>query len=136
MDTVPVVEQGNAVSLGEKYNLDGSVKRTHPNKAAGKSSEVYAFRTEGEINAMAGVLDRHIKDAPDGDKKRIAERNKFLFLVSINIGLRASDLRMLKWDFFFNKKGGDLKITYRKSLLKKQGIQSIQSLSLFLYPHH
>lgn len=87
----------------KKYNLDGSIKRTHPNKRKGESSEVFAFRTEEEIKAMIDVFDKHITDALDENKEQIACRNKLLFLIGINIGIRASDLRTLKWSFFYNE---------------------------------
>lgn len=88
-----------------KYNKDGSVKRTRCNKIAGKDSEVYAFRTKEEITAIMNVLDKHIEEAPDENKKWVAHRNKLLFLVGMNIGIRASDLRNLQFDFFLNEDG-------------------------------
>ena len=85
-----------------KYNLDGSVKRTHTNKIAGISSEVYAFRTDEEINAMINVLDLHIENMFNTKTQRqIAVRNKLLFVLGINLGIRASDLCSLRWSFFF-----------------------------------
>lgn len=96
----------------EKYNLDGSIKHTHSNKEKGKSSEVFAFRTEKEIKAMIDMFDKHITNAPDENKKQIAHRNKLLFLIGMNIGLRASDLRKLRWSFFYNK-DGTFKESYR-----------------------
>ena len=84
-----------------KYNNDGSIKRTHCNKVAGEASEVYAFRTEEEIAAMIKVFDNHIDNAPDANKKQIAYRNKLLFLIGMNVGIRGSDLRTLKWSFFY-----------------------------------
>lgn len=86
-----------------KYNKDGSIKRTHSNKIEGVQSEVYAFTTEKEISDMISVFNKHIEEATNNNRKQIAERNKLLFLIGINIGLRASDLRTLKWSFFFNK---------------------------------
>lgn len=94
----------------KKFNKDGSVKRTRCNKISGESSEVYAFRTDEEIKAMIGVFDRYIADAPDENKEKIAYRNKLLFLIGINVGIRASDLRKLKWSFFYNEDG-----TFKKS---------------------
>lgn len=96
----------------KKYNLDGSVKHTHSNKKAGESSEVFAFRTEKEIKAMIDIFDKHIADAPDNNRKQIAYRNKLLFLIGINVGIRASDLRTLKWSFFYNE-NGTFKESYR-----------------------
>lgn len=92
-----------------KLNKDGSVKRTHCNKVAGQDSEVYAFRTEEEIAAMIKVFDKHINEAANIDQRQIACRNKMLFLIGINVGIRGSDLRTLKWSFFFEKHNGELK---------------------------
>lgn len=93
-----------------KYNKDGTINRSHNNKIAGVSSEVYAFRTKEEIQSMIDVFDKHIKDSENENQKQIACRNKLLFLIGINVGIRASDLRSLKWSFFFEKqKDGTLK---------------------------
>lgn len=91
-----------------KYTLDGEKKKTHSNKQKGISSRVFAFQTTKEIEAMINVFDEKISLAPDEDKKHIAYRNKLLFLIGMNIGIRGSDLRTLKWSFFFNKKNGEL----------------------------
>ena len=101
--------------LGKKpkvrYNKDGSVDKRHPNKIAGTSSEVYPFTSEEEIKAMIDVFNKHINEAPDKNKKQIAHRNKMLFLIGINVGLRASDLVTLKWNFFL-KEDGEFKDFY------------------------
>ena len=88
-----------------RYNKDGSIDKRHPNKIAGTSSEVYPFSTEEEIKAMIEVLNKHIDEAQTENQRMIACRNKMLFLIGINVGLRASDLITLKWDFFFNNDG-------------------------------
>lgn len=88
-----------------KLNKDGSVNKVRPNKVAGVSSEVYPFVSEEEIKAMIDVFDKHIAEAPDKNKKQIAARNKMLFLIGINIGVRASDLCGLKYSFFMNNDG-------------------------------
>lgn len=91
-----------------KLTKDGVVKKTHSNKVAGKEAEVYAFRTETEIATMIDILNRHIVNAINSNQKRIAYRNKLLFLIGINIGIRAGDLRALKWSFFLERKDDDL----------------------------
>lgn len=91
-----------------KYNKDGSIKRTHCNKKFGEDSEVYAFRTKEEITSMINVFNKHITEATDEEKRQIACRNKLLFLIGINIGIRGSDLRTLQWTFFFNKNENEL----------------------------
>lgn len=79
---------------------------------AGKKTEVYAIRTDEEVKAMIDVLDKHIEEANTPTLKRVAARNKMLFIVGINVGLRASDLRLLTWDFFF-KQTPDGKFEFR-----------------------
>lgn len=92
-----------------KYNKDGSVNKSKCNKVAGKDSEVYAFRTKEEISAMINVLDKHIEEAENSSQRQIACRNKLLFIIGVNVGIRGSDLRTLKWSFFFDKnKNGEL----------------------------
>ena len=86
-----------------KHNKDGSVSKRQPNKVAGVSSEVYPFTSEEEIKAMIDVFNKRIEEAPDEDKRWIAARNKMLFLIGINIGIRASDLCDIKWNFFLNE---------------------------------
>ncbi len=88
-----------------KYNKDGSVDKRQPNKVAGVSSEVYPFTSEAEIKAMIDVFDKRIDEAPDENKRQIACRNKMLFLIGINLGIRASDLCGLKYNFFINNDG-------------------------------
>lgn len=79
---------------------------------AGKKTEVYAIRTDEEVKAMIDVLDKHIEEANTPTLKRVAARNKMLFIVGINVGLRASDLRLLTWGFFF-KQTPDGKFEFR-----------------------
>ena len=99
------VIQNNSKEKEVKYNKDGSIRQIRNNKVAGESSEVYAFRTKEEIDAIMNVLDRHISDATDENKRWVAHRNKLLFIVGMNIGIRASDLRTLRFNFFFNNDG-------------------------------
>lgn len=76
---------------------------------AGKDTEVYAFRTKEEIATMINVLDKHINEAENDNQRQIAYRNKMLFIIGINVGIRGSDLRTLQWSFFFDKQeDGDL----------------------------
>ena len=85
-----------------KYNKDGSISKRHPNKVAGVSSEVYPFTTKEEIKAMIEVFDNRIDQADGYIQRQIARRDKMMFLIGINIGLRSSDLCNIKWNFFFN----------------------------------
>ena len=88
-----------------KFNKDGTVNKSHCNKVAGVSSEVYPFTSVEEIKAMINAFDKRIDEAPDKDKRWIAQRNKMLFLVGINLSLRSSDLCGLTYKFFLNEDG-------------------------------
>lgn len=79
---------------------------------AGQKKEVYAFRTDEEIKAMIDVFNKHIEEASTPNLKRVACRDKMLFIIGINVGLRASDLRLLTWNFFFEK-GNDGELVFR-----------------------
>ena len=79
---------------------------------------MYAFNTQEEIKAMSDVLNKHIKNAENENQLQIAHRNKLLFFVGINVGIRASDLRTLKFSFFLNDDGCFKE--YYKFLPKKQ----------------
>ena len=97
--------RGGLSTREARLNKDGSIDKRHPNKVAGVSSEVYPFTSEEEIKAMINVFNNRIEEAPDEDKKWIASRNKMLFLIGINLGIRASDLCGLKYNFFMNNDG-------------------------------
>lgn len=97
---------GKLAKKGEvRYNKNGTIDKRHSNKVAGISSEVYPFTTEEEIKTMIGVFDKRINEATNDNQRMIAYRNKMLFLIGINISLRASDLITLKWNFFFDNNG-------------------------------
>ena len=87
-----------------KLNKDGSVDQRHCNKVAGVSSEVYPFY-EDEIENLIKLFDKRINEATDANKRQIASRNKMLFVVGINLSLRASDLCGLTYKFFFKADG-------------------------------
>lgn len=88
-----------------RYNKDGSIDRRHSNRVSGISSEVYPFATQEEIKSIIDVLNKRIEDATNENQKQIATRNKMMFLVGINIGIRASDLCGLRYSFFMNNDG-------------------------------
>lgn len=88
-----------------RYNKDGSIDKRHSNRVAGVSSEVYAFNTQEEIKSIIDVFNKRIENATNDNQKQIASRNKMMFLVGINIGIRASDLCGLRYSFFLNNDG-------------------------------
>jgi len=77
---------------------------------AGKSSEVYGFRTEDEIKAMMDVFNNRVDNANNEHERQLAFRNRCLFVVGINVGIRASDLQNLTYGFFYEQQAdGSLK---------------------------
>lgn len=101
IDFLKVVESKKAKIV--KYKKDGSVKIIPNNKVKGKASEVYPFRTKKEIDAIINVLNKHIDEATTDYNKKRWLRNKMLFIIGINLGIRGSDLCNLKWsDFYYD----------------------------------
>ena len=91
-----------------KVKKDGTLKKTRNNKIEGVSSEVYAFKDKKEIEQMIQYFDIEILCAvhrKEQYKEYTARRNKLLFIIGINIGIRASDIRLLKWENFFDNNG-------------------------------
>lgn len=88
-----------------KYNKDGSIDKRHSNRVSGVSSEVYPFTTQEEIKSIIDVFNKRIEEAINDNQKQIACRNKMLFIVGINLGVRASDLVSLRYSFFMNNDG-------------------------------
>ena len=83
-----------------KYNKDGTIDKRHSNRVAGVSSTVYPFNLD-EIKIIVDVLNKRINEATNDSQKQIACRNKMMFLIGINVGLRASDLMQLRWSYFY-----------------------------------
>ena len=83
-----------------KYNKDGSIDKRHSNRVSGVSSTIYPFNVE-EIKAIIDVFNNRIDEATNDNQKQIACRNKMLFLIGVNVGLRASDLMQLRWSYFY-----------------------------------
>lgn len=101
-------------------------------KPAGVSSEVYAFRTDEEIKSMIDVFDKHINEATDEHHRQLASRNKLLFVIGINVGLRASDLITLKWSFFLDGvKDGEYKFKDFYTLQPKKTRKQKKFVKLF-----
>lgn len=108
-----IEESNNNVIPFSIIKNDDFVCRKKNKDEVGESCEVYAFRTQEELAAMLKVLNKHIKEATNNDQKKSACRNKLLFLIGINVGIRASDLRTLKWSFFFDRQDNG-KLEYKK----------------------
>lgn len=83
-----------------RYNKDGTIDKRHSNRVSGVSSTVYPFNVE-EVKSIIDVFNERIEEATNDNQRQIACRNKMLFLIGINVGLRASDLMQLRWSYFY-----------------------------------
>lgn len=86
----------------EKKNITVSYRKGKKRK--GVSSEVFPFKTDGEIKAMLDVFNKRTESVLPASKW-LTERDKLLFIIGINIGIRASDLCCITWNFFYDLKG-------------------------------
>lgn len=98
--TLSIVNGRLAKKPEVKYNKDGSIDKRHSNRVAGVSSTVYPFNVK-EIKAVIDVFNNRIDEATNDNQRQIACRNKMLFLIGVNVGLRASDLMQLRWSYFY-----------------------------------
>ena len=98
--TLSIVNGRLAKKPEVKYNKDGSIDKRHSNRVTGVSSTVYPFSVE-EIKSVIDVFNNRIDEATNDNQRQIACRNKMLFLVGVNVGLRASDLMQLRWSYFY-----------------------------------
>ena len=58
--------------------------------------------TESEIEKMINVFNFEIENAKTDNKINRAYINEMLFIVGLNVGIRTSELRELRWNFFFD----------------------------------
>ena len=115
--TLSLVDGKLSKKQSVKYNKDGTIDKRHSNRVSGVSSTVYPFNLE-EIKTVINVFNKRIDEATNDNQKQIACRNKMLFLIGVNVGLRASDLMQLRWSYFYK---GDM--TFKESYMlqpKKQ----------------
>lgn len=85
----PTVEK--TLEVVEKPGKKGNYKK---NYKVGEKQEVYPFRTQEDLELM---YNRFV------EKKQY--RNALMFVIGINVGLRASDLLELKWSQIFDEDG-------------------------------
>lgn len=124
-------EQNNVINLtvheGGKSNKkpkkkaelrkDGCKKETHSNRKPLQSTEVYALKTKEEIDAMIQIFNNKIEYAfAFGSTRDInaAYRNRLLFKVGINVGLRVGDLVQLTWKDFIAEVKPNREIVYNE----------------------
>lgn len=103
------------------------MKKNVGRKKVGVSSEVYSF-TKDEIEKMIRAFDEQIRIVEESEKDRFYEikrervhKNKLLFIIGINVGIKLNDIRMLQWSFFFDedKNFKDFYVIYPKNMSEK-----------------
>lgn len=107
------VSTGNIVMTSSrrkvKLRKDGMPKLTHSNREEGTSSEVFPFKTKEDIDALITVCNYHLENPLGSTENRRRmnshkwQRDKMMMIVGMNLGIRASDLRKLKFSFFMDK---------------------------------
>lgn len=90
----------NITIIGKEHKTS----KRHSNAKAGESQEVYPL-TKDEVERLFHVADYHVNNAKNAKELRIAKRNKLLMTIGFNTGLRASDIRTIKWSFFLDDDG-------------------------------
>ena len=80
-----------------KYNLDGSIKKTHPNAVEGRSSRVRPIKDDDDFKKFVGYFQRRIDEATTPKKKLAALRNYCIIMMGFTTGLRCSDIICRKW---------------------------------------
>jgi integrase len=92
---------------GEEVKLkkDGTPKQTPNNSKYGDPHEVYPIKKKEEIEAIINYFINKTKIADTEYNKKIAGRNLLMFVLGINVALRAGDLLQLKWKDVFDESG-------------------------------
>lgn len=84
-------------------------EKKNGNYKVGEKQEVYPFKTDKDLNAMHSYF---------LSKNQL--RNDLLFVVGINVGLRAGDLLALKWDSVLDESGNIVdEVTVKEEKTKK-----------------
>jgi integrase len=88
-----------------KVAKSGEIKKTPCNAVKGDPHEVYPIKDKKDIEKMRNYFQKQIDKAEYESDRKIAYRNLLMFVMSINLGLRFSDILSLKWGEIFDSKG-------------------------------
>lgn len=102
-------QTGKKKSKGKdiKYRKDGKPKQTRSNSKArkGMSQKVFPIKDKEMIKDITQWLRDKRDDANTWYNKQVWGRYLLMWVIGINIGLRFSDLRELRWSQIFYKNG-------------------------------
>ena len=98
-------ESAKVIDATERLGvIHGGGKKLPPNNKSDRR-RVDPIKEVKDIRAIEDYLDTKIKDARNSTSKKIAARNKLLFIVGTRTGFRVSDLERFTWGLIFNMKG-------------------------------
>lgn len=87
-----------------KYRQDGQVKQTPCNSIKKTSHTSVAIKDVSVIDSITTEFENRIKNSTTLIKENEKRRDLLIFILGINIGLRAGDLLALKYEDALNKK--------------------------------
>jgi integrase len=93
----------------KKLRNDGQEKQTVNNSRKGGCQKVFPFKTQEEISSMISFFENKadlVSATPT--QKWIADRDKLMFILGINVGIRASDLLAIRWNNVYDSEGNFL----------------------------
>lgn len=76
---------------------DGTIKQTPCNSKKGEPHEVYPIKDKTQVRAIEQYFRDKYNEAIGINRRKAAFRNLMMWIIGINLGLRASDLLNLKW---------------------------------------
>lgn len=95
------VVRGYKETKETKYNLDGSIKKTAPNRKSGVRYDVLPL-DENDINRVIMLYIDRINSATNGEDKQISLRNLIIFMTGIQFPKKLKDLLQLQYKDIFN----------------------------------
>ena len=96
-------KKGYSTQREVKYNKDGSLNKSKNNKEKGVSSYVQCL-TKGEVDLIVNYLIDNLNSAKNNSQEQIRFRNLVMFVLGINLPIKAQELLSLKYSDLFDKK--------------------------------
>ncbi len=94
-------KKGYTTQKEVRYNKDGSIDKRKTNKEKGISSYVEGF-DEKEVDIIINYLIDEINNAENNNQEQIRFRNLVMFVLGINLPLKANEFLTLKYNDLFD----------------------------------
>lgn len=120
-----------------KVEKNGNVYSISDKKTSGKQKgdKAFPFKTLEEVRTVIEYYENKANDEnTKAGYRQLADRNKLLLILGFNVGIRASDLRKVKWCNIYDSNGNFLEPdneetdTRRTSTIVEQKTQKIKNL--------